>query len=61
MSNENGVRAIIGNWAEAVSDGDQKGILTHHSKDLLMFDFPTIVRGLDAYYNTWDFFFANPH
>lgn len=33
---------------------------SHHSSDLLMFDFPGTVKGLDAYDKTWDFFFANP-
>jgi ketosteroid isomerase-like protein len=27
---------------------------------MLMFDFPDIVEGIDAYDRTWDFFFANP-
>ena len=54
------IRATIENWARAVSKGDRKGILAHHSPDLLMFDFPNSVRGLEAYDQTWDFFFADP-
>jgi uncharacterized protein (TIGR02246 family) len=60
MSADTEVRAVIENWAKAVSDGDRKAILAHHSDDVLMYDFPAIVRGLDAYDRTWDFFFANP-
>ena len=60
MTAENEVRAAIEIWAKAVSDGNRKAILAHHSDDLLMFDFPATVRGLDAYDRTWDFFFANP-
>ena len=51
MSAEKEVRAVIDSWAKAVSDGDRKAILAHHSDDVLMFDFPATVQGLDA----WDF------
>lgn len=55
------VRARIEDWAAAISAGDRASILAHHSRDLLMFDFPApIVRGIDAYDRTWDFFFADP-
>jgi ketosteroid isomerase-like protein len=60
MSNESEVRRVIETWARAVSAGDRAAILANHSADLLMFDFPNTVRGLDAYNETWDFFFANP-
>jgi ketosteroid isomerase-like protein len=60
MSNEDTIRALIESWARAVSAGKRKAILAHHSPDLVMFDFPNEVRGLDAYDKTWDFFFANP-
>ena len=60
MSAESEVRTIIQNWATAISEGDRRAILAHHASDLLMFDFPGTVKGLDAYDKTWDFFFANP-
>ena len=60
MSAESEVRTIVQNSAKAISEGDRKAILAHHSSDLLMFDFPGTVKGLDAYDKTWDFFFANP-
>src|SRR5687767_3912693 len=60
ISDEAQVRSLIENWARAISDGDREGILAHHSPDLLMFDFPEVVKGLDAYNRTWDFFFRAP-
>lgn len=60
MSAESEVRTIVENWAKAISVGDRAAILANHSSDLLMFDFPGTVEGLDAYDKTWDFFFADP-
>jgi ketosteroid isomerase-like protein len=60
MSNKDEIRALIETWARAVSAGDRKCILAHHSPDLVMFDFPNEIRGLEAYDKTWNFFFANP-
>lgn len=55
------IRELIENWAKAISSGDRKAILAQHSPNLLMFDFPPhIVRGLDEYDKTWDFFFDSP-
>jgi ketosteroid isomerase-like protein len=55
------IRTLIENWARAISSGDRKAILAHHSPSLLMFDFPAhIVRGLDEYNETWDFFYDSP-
>ena len=54
------IRDIIRAWAAAVEAGDRHGILSHHAGDVLMFDFPNTVRGLDAYAATWDFFYADP-
>ena len=59
MSAESEVRTIIQNWAKAVSAGDRRAILAHHSSDVLMFDFPGAVKGLDASDKTWDFFFTD--
>ena len=62
MSNtaESEVRQLIENWAQAISNGDRAAILAHHADDLLMFDFPAVVRGTKAYDRTWDFFFHKP-
>lgn len=46
------VERIVVEWARAVSAGDRKAILEHHSKDLLMFDFKDIVEGIGAYGGT---------
>jgi ketosteroid isomerase-like protein len=54
------VEGMVVDWARAVSAGDRQAILARHSDDFLMFDFPDIVEGIDAYENTWDFFYANP-
>lgn len=58
--NEAEVRMLIESWTKAVSSGDRAGILAHHSEQLLMFDFPGIERGMQAYDRTWDFFYAKP-
>jgi ketosteroid isomerase-like protein len=60
MNDEKAVRAVIENWARAVESGNRKGILANHADDLLMFDFPDVVRGIKAYDKTWDFFFDKP-
>ena len=44
MSNEESIRSLIETWARAVSTGDRKAILAHHSPDLVMFDFPNEIR-----------------
>ena len=59
-NDEKAVRTVIENWARAVESCDRKGILANHADDLLMFDFPDVVRGLEAYDKTWDFFFDKP-
>ena len=51
------VERIVRDFLDAVSRGDRPAILAHHAPDLLMFDFPDSVRGLDDYDRTWDFFF----
>jgi ketosteroid isomerase-like protein len=53
------VTKIVTDWTEAVRNGNRSGILAHHSDDVLMYDFPNEVRGLEAYDGTWDFFFEN--
>jgi ketosteroid isomerase-like protein len=60
VSDTERVQAMIENWAGAIETGDRPGILADHADDLLMFDFPSVVRGIKAYDETWDFFFANP-
>ena len=52
------IRQIILDWAASISSNDRKGILKAHSQNILMYDFPAVVLGLEAYDATWDFFFA---
>jgi len=57
--NENQIRSLIENWAKAVRNGDMKGIIAHHTDDIIMFDvpFPLQSKGIDEYKKTWDLFF----
>jgi uncharacterized protein (TIGR02246 family) len=54
------VRAIIENWASAVSRRDLAGILRDHDPHLLLFDVPPPLHatGLEAYKRSWDAFFS---
>lgn len=62
MSEENAeqVERIVAEWARAISEGDRAAIVAHHDEHLLMFDFPGTVTGINAYSETWDFFYENP-
>lgn len=55
--NEEIIRQIILDWAASISSNDREGILKDHSPNILMYDFPSVVQGLNAYDETWDFFF----
>ena len=59
-SNEVRVRKVIEDWAAAVGGHDRPGILARHAENVLMFDFPSTLRGIRAYDETWNFFFAEP-
>jgi uncharacterized protein (TIGR02246 family) len=57
---EEQIRTLIENWAEAVHSRDMSGVLADHSDDIVMFDVPPPyqgVRGIDAYRETWPPFF----
>ena len=60
VTDEIPIRQLIENWARSISAGNRAAILAHHSPDLLMFDFPSVVRGIEAYDKTWDFFYDSP-
>ncbi len=59
MSDEAEIRDLIERWAKAVRQQDIEGVLADHSQDMLMFDVPppVVVRGIDAYRETWPEFF----
>jgi uncharacterized protein (TIGR02246 family) len=57
---EEQIRTLIENWAEAVHAGDMSAVLADHSDDIVMFDVPPPydgIRGIDAYRETWPPFF----
>jgi uncharacterized protein (TIGR02246 family) len=57
---EQQIRALIEQWAEAVHSRDLDGVLAGHADDIVMFDVPPPyegVRGIDAYRETWPPFF----
>jgi uncharacterized protein (TIGR02246 family) len=58
--NEDQIRTLIEQWADAVHAGDMDGVLADHAHDIVMFDVPPPyegVRGIDAYRDTWPGFF----
>lgn len=59
-ADEVAIRALVQNWARAVRAKDYEGVLAHHAPGMLMFDVPPPPesRGLHAYRETWDLFFA---
>lgn len=53
-SDEIEIRALIKRWSEAIAARRIDDILAGHSDDIVMFDVsPPIVRGIDAYRNSW--------
>jgi uncharacterized protein (TIGR02246 family) len=59
-NDEQQIRTLIENWADAVRRGDTDGVLANHSRDIVMFDVPPPyegARGIDAYRETWPQFF----
>jgi ketosteroid isomerase-like protein len=55
-ADEKHIGEMLITWTKAIAAGDRKGILAHHAKDMLMYDFPATVRGIEAYDKTWTFF-----
>ena len=58
--NEDQIRRLIEQWAEAVHAGDMDRVLADHARDIVMFDVPPPydgVRGIDDYRDTWPGFF----
>src|ERR1700761_51489 len=55
------IRTLIERWTHAVQQEDLTAIRADHDPDILMFDVPPpfMSRGLDAYMDTWQLFFAN--
>ena len=58
--NEQQIRNLIEQWAEAVHAGDLDAVLADHAPDIVMYDVPPPydgVRGIQAYRDTWPGFF----
>jgi uncharacterized protein (TIGR02246 family) len=58
-SNEATIRALTEAWARAVRAKDMKGVLAHHTDDIVMFDVPMPLqsKGMKEYRKTWELFF----
>src|SRR3954447_17071543 len=55
------IETLIRDWATAVHVGDLDQVLAQHDDDIVMFDVPPPhqgVRGLEAYRETWPWFFT---
>lgn len=59
-ADESEIRRIFDQWSKAVRDKDFETIRAHHHPNILMFDVPPpfLSRGIAAYMETWDLFFA---
>ena len=57
---EDAIRELVENWANAVRRKDLRAILLNHSANMLMFDVPPPLasKGIEAYKKTWDLFFS---
>ena len=56
---EEAVRALFDDWAQAVRDENLEGIRADHDPNMLMFDVPPpfVSRGIEEYMATWQTFF----
>ena len=54
------IRELIESWAASVRKRDFKGILAHHTDNIVMYDVPEPFqsKGIKAYKKTWDLFFS---
>lgn len=57
------IRKLVEDWASAVRRKDLPAILRNHASTILMFDVPPPFqsKGIEAYKQTWDTFFAWSH
>jgi ketosteroid isomerase-like protein len=60
-SDETAIRAFIGSWEHAICEGDLDRIVAGRTDDIVMFDVPEPIqeRGIHAYRQTWELFFAH--
>jgi ketosteroid isomerase-like protein len=60
-ANEASIRRLIGDWCDAICQGDIDRVVVNRAPDIVMFDVPEPSRqaGLAAYRETWELFFAH--
>lgn len=58
---ERQIRTLIDAWADAARRHDMRGVLAHHTQDIVMYDLPMPLqsKGMDEYKKTWDLFFSS--
>ncbi|MFC4014846.1 nuclear transport factor 2 family protein [Nonomuraea purpurea] len=57
-TNDEQIRALIESWAEAVHLGDLETVAAEHAEDIVMYDVPENVHGIEAYRKAWPPFFT---
>ncbi|MFI7154600.1 YybH family protein [Nonomuraea sp. NPDC050022] len=55
--NEERIRGLIEAWAKAVHRGEPAAVVADHAEDIVMFDVPGEVRGIETYRKAWPPFF----
>ena len=55
------IKALLEDWADAVRRHDLPAILAHHEPDMVMFDLPPPLqcKGIEAYAETWGLLFRH--
>lgn len=58
--NEAAIRHLIEDWVDAICQGGMDRVLANRTQDVVMFDVPEPIqaKGLEAYRQTWELFFA---
>lgn len=61
MTDERQIRQLLDEWAAAVRDHDLDAVVQNRSPDIVMFDVPPPlqVKGMEAYKDTWRFYFGD--
>jgi uncharacterized protein (TIGR02246 family) len=50
---EEQIRGLIEAWAEAVHRGELEAVVADHAEDIVMYDVPGEVRGIETYRKAW--------
>jgi ketosteroid isomerase-like protein len=59
--NNNEILKTVENWVRSVQGRNLQGAVDNHTEDIIIFDVPMPYqsKGLEAYAETWELFFAN--